>query len=123
MAAERILVVDDDDTIRQVVRLCLADEGYDVFEAPNGLVALQLLAACRPSLILLDLRMPVMDGWEFARRFRDQFHASTPIIVVTAAESAAQRCREISADAWLAKPFDLDALRELVRKLLPHAEA
>ena len=70
MAAVRVLVVDDDESIRQIVRMCLGDEGYEVFEAANGLDALALLPDCRPDLILLDLRMPVMDGWEFARRYR-----------------------------------------------------
>ena len=69
MAAERILIVDDDESIRQIVRICLTDEGYDVVEAPNGQVALNKLNEFMPNLILLDLRMPVMDGWEFARRY------------------------------------------------------
>ena len=62
MAAERILIVDDDESIRQIVGMCLTDEGYEVFEAPNGQVALERLAEAQPDLILLDLRMPVMDG-------------------------------------------------------------
>lgn len=119
MAAERILVVDDDDTIRQVVRLCLADEGYDVFEAPNGLVALQLLAACRPSLILLDLRMPVMDGWEFARRYRGGPGPHAPIVAFVAALDAQVECGDLETAGILNKPFDLDELLMLVRSQVP----
>ena len=62
MSAERILIVDDDDNIRQIVRMCLADEGYEVFEAANGQAALEAARHRPPDLILLDMRMPVMDG-------------------------------------------------------------
>ncbi len=68
MSAERILIVDDDESIRQIVRLCLTDEGFEVREAANGQAALEALAEFAPDLILLDLRMRVMDGWEFASR-------------------------------------------------------
>jgi DNA-binding response OmpR family regulator len=127
MATEResgpILVVEDDRDLAEVVVDVLALEGFEVAHADNGRVALEMCAQRTPRLILLDMKMPVMDGWEFARRFRHEFHNATPIIVVTAAESAAQRCREIGADAWLAKPFDLDELRALVRKSLAAARA
>ena len=62
VSVERVLVVDDDESIRQIVRLCLSDEGYDVFEAANGQAALKIVDEHPPSLILLDLRMPIMDG-------------------------------------------------------------
>src|SRR5436309_3406591 len=64
---ERILLVDDDDSIRQVVTVFLTDEGYEVAGAGDGQAALDLLATFKPDIILLDLRMPVMDGWEFVR--------------------------------------------------------
>ena len=85
MTNDRILVVDDDESIRQIVRLCLSDEGYSVSEAPNGRVALEGLHESRPSLILLDLRMPVMDGWEFARQYRQTPGPHAPIVAFVAA--------------------------------------
>jgi two-component system chemotaxis response regulator CheY len=119
VAAERILIVDDDESIRQIVRMCLTDEGYQVFEAPNGQVALNRLAEVLPSLILLDLRLPVMDGWEFARRYNALPGAHAPIVAFVAALNAEQECANLDAAGVIAKPFDLDDLLRSVRSLLP----
>jgi two-component system, chemotaxis family, chemotaxis protein CheY len=116
---ERILVVDDDESIRQIVRLCLGDEGYEVFEAANGIDALALVPECQPDLILLDLRMPVMDGWEFARRYRLGPGPHAPIVAFVAALNAQQECADLDADSVLAKPFDLDDLLGIVRRHIP----
>src|ERR1700730_17881766 len=118
MAAERILIVDDDENIRQIVRICLTDEGYDVSEAPNGQVALSALREFTPSLILLDLRMPVMDGWEFARHYEKWPRPRAPIVAFVAALNAEQDCADLDAAGILAKPFDLDDLLKAVRSLL-----
>jgi two-component system, chemotaxis family, chemotaxis protein CheY len=119
MAAERILIVDDDESIRQIVRICLTDEGYDVFEAPNGQVALNMLTEIAPMLILLDLRMPVMDGWEFAKRYESMPGPRAPLVAFVAALNAEQDCADLDAAGILAKPFDLDDLLRAVRNLLP----
>jgi CheY-like chemotaxis protein len=119
VAAVRVLVVDDDESIRQIVRLCLGDEGYDVFEAANGLDALALLPDCRPDLILLDLRMPVMDGWEFARRYRLGPGPHAPIIAFLAALNAEAEAADLEAVGILAKPFDLEDLLAMVRRQTP----
>jgi two-component system chemotaxis response regulator CheY len=118
VAAERILIVDDDESIRQIVRLCLSDEGYDVFEAPNGLAALEVVDHLRPGLILLDLRMPVMDGWEFARRYRASPGPHAPMVAFVAALNAEQECADLDTAGILAKPFDLDDLLRAVRTQL-----
>ena len=115
-----ILVVDDDAAIRRVVAAVLADEGYTVAEAPDGGAALARARAAPPRLILLDMRMPGMDGWEFARRYRRRPGPHAPIICVTAAVDAAARGAQIGAVAALAKPFDLDELVALVGR---HARA
>jgi two-component system, chemotaxis family, chemotaxis protein CheY len=118
MAAERILIVDDDESIRQIVRICLTDEGYEVVEASNGQVALNRLSEFVPNLILLDLRMPVMDGWEFARRYEEIPGPHAPVVAFVAALNAEQDCADLDAAGILAKPFDLDDLLRAVRNLL-----
>jgi CheY-like chemotaxis protein len=114
----RILVVDDDDSIRHIVRLCLSDEGYEVVEAENGAIALEALPDLQPALILLDLRMPVMDGWEFVRRYRDGPGPHAPIVAFVAALNATQDCADLDTAAILSKPFDLDDLIAAVRTQL-----
>ena len=118
MSAERILIVDDDESIRQIVRLCLADEGFDVREAANGQAALDALAHFAPDLILLDLRMPVMDGWEFSRRYAELPGEHVPVIAFVAALNAEQECAMLRAASIVTKPFDLDDLLAAVRRHL-----
>jgi CheY-like chemotaxis protein len=119
VAGDRILVIDDDDSIRQIVHLCLSDEGYRVREASNGEVALQVLGNFNPELILLDLRMPVMNGWEFARRYRTLPGPHAPIVAFVAALNAIEECRDLETAAIVSKPFDLDELLSAVREQLP----
>ncbi len=109
-----MLVVDDDPGIREFVSTVLADEGYTVSEATDGHDALEHVARERPDLILLDMRMPVMDGWEFVRVYRERPGPHAPIVIVTAALDVAKDAREIGADGFLAKPFLLDDLLGLV---------
>jgi len=109
----RILVVEDDPAIRQTVAEVLADEGFDVACAVNGADALaHLAAAAAPDLILLDLSMPVMDGWAFRSAQRsDPRLARIPTVVVSASHGAdARSLAALAPDAFLAKPFDLDRL-------------
>jgi two-component system chemotaxis response regulator CheY len=117
--AERILIVDDDESIRQIVHMCLSDEGYEVVEASNGQAALALVEDFQPSLILLDLRMPVMDGWEFARRYHALPGPHVPIVAFVAALNAEQECADLPTAGILNKPFDLDELLQAVRTQLP----
>ena len=105
-----VMVVDDDETIRDLVEWALHDAGYEVISAPDGSVALDLLGSTRPDLILLDLRMPVMDGWAFARSYRGLPEPHAPIVVITAALDGRVLPPEIGAAGLMAKPFDLDEL-------------
>jgi len=114
MAGERILLVDDDESIRQVVSIFLSDEGYAIGQAGNGQAALDLLDEFRPDMILLDLRMPVMDGWEFVRVYRKLPGPHVPIIAFVAALRAEEEREEIGAVGLLAKPFDLQELLDAV---------
>jgi DNA-binding response OmpR family regulator len=110
----RVLVIDDDPSIRQMVAYALDDAGYHVAEAPDGRAALELIGRQHPDLILLDMKMPGMDGWDFVRRYRARYGKGVPIIVLTAALDAAQRGADVNAAAYVAKPFDLDVLVERV---------
>jgi CheY-like chemotaxis protein len=79
------LVVDDDESIRALFRRALDEDGWSVAEAANGAEALERVSACRPNIVLLDLMMPVMDGFEFLLEFRKAIeNAKIPVIVVTA---------------------------------------
>jgi two-component system, chemotaxis family, chemotaxis protein CheY len=121
LPAERILVVDDDENIRQIVRLCLSDEGFDVLEASNGQAALDAVGEFQPDLILLDLRMPVMDGWEFARRYENLPVPHVPIVAFVAALNAEQECADVPTAGIITKPFDLEDLLHAIRSQLPLA--
>jgi CheY-like chemotaxis protein len=110
-----VLVVDDDASILDTVSSILAGEGYDVVSASSGQDALAAVARTRLVLILLDMRMPVMDGWAVARALRERDN-KVPIVVMTAAESAKRWAEEVGADGYLAKPFGLDELLETVAR-------
>ena len=115
----KVLVVDDDTPIRDFVSATLESEGYEVVTAENGLVALQILESktgFQPDIILLDMRMPVVDGWQFARAYRELPGKKVPIIVLTAATDPAKFAAQIKADSFLPKPFDLLDLLEVVEK-------
>lgn len=112
--APQVLVVDDDPGIREFIRTVLTDEGYRVAEAPDGYEALARVRRARPDLILLDMRMPVMDGWEFVRTYREEPGPHAPVVIVTAALDVARDARDIGADGFLAKPFQVDDLLDLV---------
>jgi two-component system, chemotaxis family, chemotaxis protein CheY len=111
-----ILVVDDDPTILATVSEALDLEGFPVVTATNGAEALDEVARHRPSLVLLDMRMPVLDGWGFMRALSDR-GLSLTVVVMTAAADAGRWGREIGAQAVLAKPFELDDLIGAVERL------
>jgi CheY-like chemotaxis protein len=119
-----VLVVDDDAAIRSTVCDILELEDFAVEHAANGEAALGVLAEREargmppPDAILLDMRMPVMDGWEFSRRYRAQPGPHAPIVVMTAARDANQWGREVGAAATLGKPFGLQDLLDSVAALV-----
>lgn len=114
----RVLVVDDDESIRELISLALEGEGYEVLTAPEGAAAMAMIVESTPDVILLDTRMPVMDGWEFARQYHQQAGVRAPLIVLSAADDPARTAAEIGADGYLAKPFDLDDLSRVVNTFL-----
>jgi CheY-like chemotaxis protein len=114
-----ILVVDDDPDILATIEHILRVEGYQVVSARNGQEALALLDSVRPNLIILDLMMPVMDGWEFRTRLRDHPAAPTPVLVVSADRDIHRKASALEADAYIAKPFDIDDFLRAVNRFAP----
>lgn len=115
--AAPILVVDDDEGILDVILMTLEYQGYDTRAARDGAEALAIVDRERPALVVLDMRMPVMDGWAFARALADR-GIHLPIIVMTAAQDARQWAEEIGADAYVEKPFDIGTLVETVDRVV-----
>ncbi|HET9317258.1 MAG TPA: response regulator [Vicinamibacteria bacterium] len=116
--AVRVLVVDDDAAIRQFIQMALEGSGYEVATAEDGQEALAAVRAAPPRVILLDMRMPVMDGWAFTRASRETPPPHAPIVVLTAARDAGEYASDVDADAFLAKPFNLRELLGLVGRLV-----
>ena len=112
-----VLVVEDDFLIRASVSASLGDAGYPVREAANGIEALAQMERGIPSLVLLDLRMPFVNGWEFVDELRKR-GLQLPIYLMTAHPEAHQLSQELGACGVLAKPFDLDQLLGLVERWL-----
>ena len=112
--APRVLVVEDDNDLRESICAVLQDAGYSSRSAENGEVALEQARAERPCVILLDLMMPIMNGWEFrSEQLRDPTLSSIPVIIMTADGRAGEKARTLHAD-YLRKPITLDALLHLV---------
>lgn len=116
-----VLVVEDDPDMADVMLVVLRQAGYTAASAENGEQALAIAKARRPALVLLDMLMPVMDGWTCARALRRIYGRTLPIVVVTAAEHVRARGDEIDADGVLAKPFEVADLLQLVDRHLQTA--
>ena len=113
----KVLVVEDDEDILAMLAFALEDEGYAVQTATNGAEALALVGTTLPGLIILDLRMPVMDGREFIERFRNQYGQCVPIVLHTAAPNPRSLARELQAQGFLSKPAELDDVLVMVERL------
>lgn len=115
----KILVVDDQEDLVEIIRDELCEHQYQVLAAGNGEEALaQIEKEGLPDLILLDMKMPVMDGWTFARIFFDRYGRSCPLVIMTAADDSRTRAMEIGADTYLEKPFEMEVLCKLVESLM-----
>src|SRR4029453_6054777 len=122
--SETILVVDDEENIRHTLRGVLADEGFQVLEAPDGRRALELLEHVAPRVAIVDVWMPEMDGIELVERMRTQA-PGVPIIVIPGHGTieTAVRVIRLGAFDFLEKPFPLDALLNVVGRALGSAPA
>jgi CheY-like chemotaxis protein len=109
----RILVVDNDDALCEIIRESLREE-YAVASAPHGAAALDLVKVHEPALILLDLRMPIMDGWSFVQQYRKLAVLPAAIVLMSATADLPGIASQLGADGHLRKPFDLGTLYALV---------
>jgi CheY-like chemotaxis protein len=109
-----VLVVEDNQDMANALLRLLHIAGYRARHAEHGLAALEAAAEQRPALVLLDMLMPVMDGWQCARELRARYGRDLPIVVISAAENVQSRGKEIGADEVLPKPFDMGRLLEIV---------
>jgi CheY-like chemotaxis protein len=117
-----ILVVDDDESICDVIELALTDEGYEVACARNGGHALRLLQEHPPALVLFDLVMPDQGGEDFISACREVPNGAVPMLVVSGMPSLDQIAAQIGADGFLAKPFELTDLLDTVQGALAASE-
>lgn len=118
MEQRRILIVDDEAGLRELVRINLEHEGYTVYQADNGPQALEIAQSQKPDLVILDVMMPEMDGWEVCRRLRE--FTQTPVLMLTALGSSQHIVTGLDngADDHLSKPFNMDELNARVRALI-----
>jgi two-component system chemotaxis response regulator CheY len=120
--AKRILTIDDSKTMRDMLMLTLAEAGFDVLQAVDGQDGIDVLGDQHVDVIITDINMPKMDGYEVIRHLRrDPNHKTTPILVLTTESEAEKKnlAREAGATGWMVKPFDPDRLVATVRKVAP----
>lgn len=118
--AARILIVDDDESLRELLRMHLAAAGYEVSTAPDGISAGYLVLKNPPDLIVSDVNMPFMDGFEFVAALKsDATLPKIPVIFLTSMEDGDGRGKELGAVGYLTKPVRADRLLELVAKHMP----
>lgn len=124
MGKKRILVVDDSEDMRFLLEQLLADDGYDVIFAEDGQEAIRQAQQGEPDLILMDMSLPIMNGWEAVGYLRKQERfRSTPIIAVTAhvSKMEAERALAVGCNEHVGKPFDVVVLLERIKELVDEA--
>jgi CheY-like chemotaxis protein len=122
----RVLVVDDDDVIRQLICVNLELEGFEVHMAVDGLDALEKVREVDPAVVTLDIMMPRLDGWDAAARLRsdpETAHVKVVLLSARAQEADLKRGSRLGVDHYLTKPFDPDELISVVRRLAGLPEA
>ncbi len=119
--AKSILIVDDSETVRQVLQLALGNAGYQVIEAEDGFDALEKLSEAQVDMLITDLNMPNMDGLELIKKVRaGGQHRFTPIVMLTteSSEEKKKAGREAGASGWIVKPFKPEQLLKVVKLVL-----
>jgi CheY-like chemotaxis protein len=111
-----VMIVDDDEDIREIETIVLESHGYKVTAAKDGVDALQILKRKHVELILLDLMMPRMDGEQFLKALRASENADIPVVLMSGHSEASEIARKLSANGILRKPVDVDVLLKTVRR-------
>ena len=120
--APLVLLVDDQDEVRQLTARVLKVNGYDVIEALDGGDALSSLCRYAPDLVILDLNMPSVNGWQFRaeqQRLADERLAAIPVLLMTGEEDAAEHAEKLRAVGLVKKPFEVTQLLKAVQRALP----
>ncbi len=113
-----ILIVDDDPYLRELIRVTLSQAGFETLQASNGLRAMDVLAQHKVDLVVMDLMMPQLDGWELCRRIRED--GPVPIVMVTARVEVHDKVQglRLGADDYITKPFELDEMVARIQSVL-----
>ncbi len=121
----KVLVADDEPALRKLLKTNMELEGYETLEAANGAEVLESVKRDNPDIILLDIMMPVMDGWQVLTELAANPEYSQKVILVSAkaSDDAQLQGWELGADEYITKPFDLDSLLERVREVAARSEA
>jgi DNA-binding response OmpR family regulator len=125
MDSHEILIVDDDPNVLELLRVNLAAQGYGISTARNGVEALAAIGQHVPELMILDVMMPEMDGWEVCKLVRDKYQAAVKILMLTAKDTARDKVigkNILKADEYMTKPFDIDELLSAVKMILSRGE-
>ena len=120
--SKRILTIDDSKTMRDMLLMTLVDAGFDVLQAVDGQDGLDVLGKERVDVVITDINMPIMDGYEVIRNLRKHpVHKTTPILVLTTESDTDKKviARDAGATGWMVKPFDPDRLIATIRKVSP----
>jgi CheY-like chemotaxis protein len=113
-----VLVIDDDDAVCEVLREALSEDGYAVATVPHGAAALELVRHHQPAVIILDLRMPIMDGWSFADQYRRVAKPAASLILLSAIKDIEESAQRVGAVAFIRKPFELEEVVGHIRRCI-----
>jgi two-component system alkaline phosphatase synthesis response regulator PhoP len=119
--SKKILIADDEEDVKVVVQLFLESKGYEIVTAFDGLDALDKTRQEKPDLILLDIMMPIMDGFEVCKKIKaDPVTAEIPVVMLSASSHSESKARGLEAGAveYIIKPFEPDQLEETLRRHL-----
>ena len=121
----KVLVADDEPALRKLLKTNMELEGYETLEASNGAEVLECVERDNPDIILLDIMMPVMDGWEVmtALAANPEYEQKVILVSAKASDDAQLQGWELGADEYITKPFDLDSLLRRVRDVAARTEA
>ena len=120
--SKRVLVVEDQDDLRDILRFALEGAGYTVIEAANGAEGVAKAGSEHPDLVLMDIQMPVLDGYDATRQIKAS-SAQTPVIAISsfAMKGDEEKARDAGCDAYITKPYSPKQVLALVRKYLGDA--